>query len=302
MAQPVTLHIVRDDGEEFFIDNERWMIPNDGLEGWAELEHSVSSQESATYDGGIITNQRVGITDRSVTAELRDWRDNAAGRAEAISFFRPKHSYAAHLTYQGRTRWAQGVQYAFKCDAGNIYQPCSISWTILCQMPYLQSESDFGRDIAAIEPKFGFPFTSAIDRVGSDSKLAHQQGFYTGKYTFGDTVVIDNDGDADAWPRVSIKASGTVVNPRIRVANQGSEGFVMVNVTMTDGDELTLDFESRPPKVLLNGQNATWAVDRDSSFSAMRFEPGVSELSYSADEGDNLMSVSLYYYKRYAGI
>lgn len=68
--EQVILHIVRDDGMEFDIDNVVWMIPNDGLENWANLPHSVSVQENASYDGGVVTNRRVETVDRSVHAEL----------------------------------------------------------------------------------------------------------------------------------------------------------------------------------------------------------------------------------------
>ena len=85
--EQVILHIVRDDGLEFDIDNVVWMIPNDGLENWANLPHSVSVQENASYDGGVVTNKRIETVDRSVHAELANPADNAAKRLEAIRFF-----------------------------------------------------------------------------------------------------------------------------------------------------------------------------------------------------------------------
>lgn len=297
--QPVYLRIVRDDGREFAIDNERWLIPNDGLENWAELPYSVSTEENAQYDGGVVTNRRVSVVDRSVTAELADWRENAKARAEAISFFSPKHEYEAHLTYQGRTRWCGGVQYAFKCSVGNVYEPCSFTWTILCPQPFLLSEDDYGKDIAAVEPKFGFSFMSALDRVGTSSELAHQQGFQTGVSVFGDEVNVSNDGDVETWPRVEIRASGTVRNPSIV---RDGEFFVQLVGELEDGDVLVFDFEERPPKVTVNGENAMNLVYRFSTFTEMKFEVGDNLFSFTADEGENVMSVSLYYRKRYLGI
>lgn len=297
--QPVHLRIVRDDGREFAIDNERWLVPNDGLEGWAELPHSVSTQENASYDGGIVTNRRITVADRTVTAELADWRENAKARAEVISFFSPKREYQAHLTYQGRTRWCGGVQYAFKCDAGNIYRPCSFSWTVLSPMPFLLSEDNFGQDIALVTPRFGFPYMSAVDRAGADKVTPHQQGFQVGTYNYGRSVSIDNDGDVETFPRVEIVARGKVKNPSIV---KDDTYYVRVLTEMEQGDALTIDFENRPPRVTLNGANATNLVDRSSSFTNMRFDTGANTFSYDADVGENVMAVSLYYYKRYLGI
>lgn len=297
--QPVRMRIVRSDGKEFDVDNERWMMESDALENWAELPHSVSTQENAQYDGGIVTNNRIEVVDRSVTAEIRNSGENAKARAEAISFFNPKFTFAAHLTYQGRTRWCEGVQYAFKCDAGNIYQPCSFTWTLLSPMPFLLSEDNFGQDIALVTPRFGFPYMSTVDRQGSAQRFPHQQGFQCGTYNYGRSVDINNDGDVETFPRVEIVAKGDVSNPMI--VKDGTT-FVRVVADMVQGDVLTIDLESRPPRVLLNGANATNLVDRASSFSGMGFDMGVNSFSYDADIGENVMSVSLYYYKRYLGI
>ena len=246
-----------------------------------------------------MTNRRVSAVDRSVTAELADWRENAKARAEVISFFSPKHEYEAHLTYQGRTRWCGGVQYAFKCSVGNVYEPCSFTWTVLCPQPFLLSEDDYGKDIAAVEPKFGLPFMSALDRVGSSSELAHQQGFQTGVSVFGDEVTVSNDGDVETWPRVEVRASGAVKNPSIV---RDGEFFVQLVGELEDGDVLVFDFEERPPRVTVNGQNAMNLVYRFSTFTEMKFEVGDNLFSFTADEGENVMSVSLYYRKRYLGI
>lgn len=295
MAQPVTVRIVRDDGEEFWIDNEKWMIPNDGLENWANLPHSVSVQENASYDGGIVTNQRVEAVDRTVEAELLSPEGNADARAEAIRFFSPRHTYDVHLTYQGRTRWCQGVQYAFKCETGNIYQPVAISWTVLCPMPYLLSEDNFGKDVALITAKFGFPYHSVVQSTPAG---VYKRGFVMGVYDFNRTVGIQNDGDVTTFPRVVIRADGTVENPRISIGDK----FVRFVGTLRQGDELVIDFEQRPPRVTLNGQNAINKVDRASSFTSFQIEAGDTTFEYDADSGENVMSVSLYYWKRYLGI
>lgn len=291
----VTLRIVRDDGLEFDIDNRTWMIPSDGLENWANLPHTVSVQENASYDGGVVTNRRIGSVDRSVRAELANPADNARMRMEAIRFFSPKHTYEAHLTYQGRTLWCAGEQYAFKCDTGNVYQPVAFDWTILCPMPYLLSEDDFGKDVALIKGKFGFPYHSVVQ---STPKGVYKRGFVMGVYAFDKVVDITNDGDVTTYPRVVISASGTVENPRISIGQK----FVRYVGTLQSNDQLVIDFEQRPPRVTLNGQNAMNKVDRASSFTSFQIDVGDTTFEYDADSGENVMSVSLYYRKRYLGI
>lgn len=291
----VLLRIVRDDGLVFDIDNVVWMIPSDGLENWANLPHSVSVQENASYDGGVVTNKRIETVDRSVHAELANPADNAEKRLEAIHFFSPKHTYEAHLTYQGRTLWCAGEQYAFKCETGNIYQPVTFDWTILCPMPYLLSEDDFGKDVALINGKFGFPSHSVVQSTPSG---VYKRGFVMGVYDFSQTVDIANDGDVTTFPRIVIKADGVVENPKISIGDK----FVRFVGTLQQGDELVIDFEKRPPRVELNGNNAMNNVDRSSSLTSFQIEPGDTTFTYDADSGENVMSVSLFYRKRYLGI
>ena len=162
MAMPVLMRIVRSDGAEFTIDNARWKMSNKALEGWGEVPIEVSSVNNAAYDGGMITHQRVGIVERTLTAEVADARNNATARAQVISFFNPRYKFKAYLTYQGRTRWCEGVQSGFKCETGNIYERTKFTWSILCPMPYLLSVDDFGKDIAAMTPKFGFPLACYV--------------------------------------------------------------------------------------------------------------------------------------------
>lgn len=294
----VSVRIVRDDGREFIIDNKRWMIPDDGLENWTNLPHDISTQENAGYDGGVITNRRISTADRSVRAVLSDYRENETARAEAIAFFSPLHEYEAHLTYGGRTRWCAGVQYAFKCSTGNVYEPVQIDWTILSSMPFLLSEDDFGQDVALVTPKYGFQYMSAMDRVGKDSLLFHQKGFVTGAYNFNRVVKILNDGDMETYPRVIIKAKGNVKNPKIMI----NGAFIRVVTDMKEGQRLEIDLESRPPTVRLDWASVMHLLDRDSTFTGMRFRVGENSFSYDADEGENVMSVSLFYRKRYLGI
>ena len=299
--QPVNLRIVRNDGEEFRIDNERWLIPNDGLEGWAELDYGVETSEYAAYDGGIVTSRRVNVRDRSVTAVLADWRENATARAEAIRFFSPAHTYAAHLTYQGRTRWCEGVQYAFKCSAGNVYEPIQIDWTVLSPMPYLLSEDGYGKDIAEVVPKFGFPHMSAIDRVGSDSAPTHQRGFQTGLSVLANEATVDNDGDVPAPCSFTIKAHGDASS--ITLKREGETfAYLTVNADVEDGDVLAIDLSTLPPTFELNGKDVSNLVAVGSTIGDMSLEVGRNRLSYSATSGESNLSVIVRFYKRYLGV
>ena len=293
--QSVKLRIVRDDGRELVLGEGNWRIVSKGLENWSTVPLSVESQELPTHDGGIITSQRVGMTDRTVEAIAADPKKNAKLRADAIAFFNPKHRFEAHLTYMGRTRWCSGVQYGFKVSEGNVYQPAELSWTILCPNPFMLSENDFGKDIAEVAPRFGFPFMSFIKE---QSVPGVNQGFVASARMFAKSVAIKNDGDVPSGVCVVVKANGPVSNPSIRLG----DGWVRVVVDLVSGDVLEIDAESKPPRVLLNGENAMMMLDRDSNILDLTLPAGGSEIEYEAEAGDSNMSVTVFYNEQFLGV
>lgn len=297
MIGDVKARIVRSDGKELTLGDGDWRIPNDGLIGWGSLDFSVSSSEIPSYDGALVTSERVPSRDRTIKAQAPKIEDISALRERVIRFFNPKFTYDVYVTYLGRTRWAHGNQLAFKVSEGNIYKPAELTWTILCANPYLQSVEDFGKDIAEVVGKFGFPWHSLLpDSPGTEEGFP--PGFIVGLHTFAKEVEIINDGDVPSGMRVKIRAKDVVVNPVIRIG----EGYVSLIYEMQTGDVIDLDASSRPPTVKLNGDNAMHLVDRRSSILDMMIDVGETTIEYGADDGEQNMSVSVFYNKQYLGV
>lgn len=293
----VKARIVRSDGQELTLGDGDWRIPNDGLINWANLNYNVYSSEIPSYDGAIITSKRVSSVDRTIIAECCG-RDADGLRARAIEFFNPKFTYEVHLTYRGRTRWTSGEQIGFQASEGNMYRKPSITWTILCPNPYLQSESDFGKDIAEIVPMFAFPWYSALPASQGSVPGIANEGAVVSVHTFSKSVDVKNDGDVDTGMRIVIRASGDVLNPMIRLG----DGNVRLITKMHQGDIARFNVVSRPPTVTLNGENAMNLVDRESSILNLRVPVGDSTIEYDADDGYQNMSVSVYWNKQYLGV
>lgn len=292
----VKARIVRSDGQEMTIGDGDWRIPNDGLVNWANLPYSVFSSEIPASDGAIITSKRVSSVDRTITAECKG-DDPEELRSRAIRFFNPKHSYKVYMTYMGRTRWCEGEQIGFKASEGNIYKPPSITWTILCANPYLQSVEDFGKDIAEVIGMFGFPWVSFLPEEYGSVPGTNEWAVVS-EHTFSQSVDVVNDGDVPSGLRVTIRATGDVVNPSIRLG----EGWIRILTPMRQGDRIDFDASSKPPTVKLNGENAMHLVDRESSILNMRIEVGETTIEYDADDGYQNMSATVYWNKQYLGV
>lgn len=296
MIGDVKARIVRSDGQEMTIGDGDWRIPSDGLENWANLNYSVSSVELPSYDGALVTSERVSSVDRSIHA-ICCGKEPEKLRERAIRFFNPKYTFEVHMTYMGRTRWCTGHQLGFKASEGNIYKKPEIDWTILCPNPYLLSEGDFGRDIAEIVPMFGFPFASYLPP--EDGSIdGFPVGFAWSMYEFAQEVDISNDGDVPSGMRVIIRADGDVKNPLVRIG----EGYVRVITSMQQGDEIVMDASSRPPKITMNGENAMQKLDRNSSILDMMIDVGNTTIERDADDGYQNMSVTVFFNKQYLGV
>lgn len=291
----VTARIVRSDGEEMTLGDGDWRILNEGLENWANLPYNVYSAEIPSLDGAVVTSKRVSSVDRTIIAECKG-DDPDFLRALAIQFFNPRYTYEVHMTYRGRTRWCSGEQIGFAASEGNIYRRPQITWTILCPNPYMQSESNFGKDIAEVAPMFAFPWYSAI-YPDSRKKYTNTGAVYS-VHTFAKSIDVKNDGDVPSGMRIIIRATDSVKNPSIRLG----DGYVRLIRTLQQGDIVELDVTSRPPIVTLNGQNAMHLIDRQSSILNLRIDVGTTTLEYDADDGYQNLSVSVYWNKQYLGI
>lgn len=283
----VIVKFVRDDDREFTLNDDNWKIPSDGLEGFGDFSSDITVIDNGVGDGGVFSSHRVPQRDRTISAKSRNKYLTEILRAEATSFFRPKNTYKVYLTYMGRTRWAEGVIEKFDISTNNIHEYMILTVTLLFADPYLRSFEDFGQDIASIRGVAGFPYL-----------CTGTQGSPTGVFKFANIVDISNDGDVDAYCRAVFRAKGTVLNPKLIINGH----YVRVLDQMQDGDVIIMDFVASPPTVKKNGVNFIGRCDRTSEFDKMALTIGNSTLQYDADDGTNVLSVSVYFNKLYASM
>ena len=309
-----------EDNPSFLIGDGAWRIGRDGLENFDGLSHSVSTQDYAQYDGAYLMGERTGTVDRTIQAFAVG--DVAALRAEAEAFFIPGRSYEVHVEAEGRSRYAVGRQYAFRMSVDNRRHVQRITWAFLALDPMWYGEDERRFDVVEAKGKRGFPFVSFLSRVApvpeadeglgeaglaSDSSQSdpvpekHVKGFVAG--VLSNLIEMRNAGNATAYPRFDISATGSVVNPTVTVTDSAGEAVceVGVDVTLQAGDELVIDFSARPTTIALNGENVSHLVTAGSTL-ATGIEVGTFWLGWSADNGDAALSVRPSIRERYIAI
>lgn len=291
MDKAVRIRIIRGDGRKFDIDGTYWRIPSGGLEGFGNFENEIASVDNAVGDGGVITSCRLAQKDRTIMAKSLNPRLNDVLRHEANDFFRAKADYKVYLTYMGITRWAEGKVYKYSLPAENVNRCMTLTVTFLFPNPYLKSYEDFGKDIAAVTGMIGFPYLCA-------ASPGVPNGITGGTYDFARRVLLSNNGSAETYCRAVFVAKGSVTNPKLIIG----DNFVRVIDTMQEGDVIEIDFVKNPPTVKKNGLNIMGKCDRKSTFDTMALRIGETEVQFDADDGTNLLAVSIYYNQLYETI
>ena len=288
MANMVLIRIVRSDGKSFILGTGAWRILSDGLKGIDFPNFSVYSDKNGVGDGALLSGKRIDDRDVQITCKSVDPSANQPIREATMAFFNPKFTFKLFITYQGVTKWIEGELQGFSCPSENIHRPMTLTVKFYCKDPMLKSVDDFGKDIASISAGFGFPYIESVTEKVIPC--------YAGIFNFNHEVVINNDGDAMTYPRVTINFSGHVVNPKIYKDNY----YVRILGSFYEGDVVVIDFENCT--IRKNGVNWIQHIDRSSTFTEMGLDIGDSKIGFQADDGDGNMAVFVYYNKLFLGL
>lgn len=279
---------IRDDLKKFslggsYADAASWGIIS--AEGFGTIDHEISTEKLAVGDGDIITGSRIPSRTIDIVAVAKGSGNRFTERNNALAFFNPKHSFTVHVTRQDVARWIIARIERCKCQEVNGSNKVQLELALRCADPYFYSRDNFGKNIAAVKPTFGFPYISPLNK-----------GFTAGIYNFAKKVEIFNSGDADTYFTICIEAFDQVINPRIIK----DDVYIRLIDTLERRDTIEIDLVENTIKK--NGVNCIGKIDRTSSFSEMKLTVGENTISFSADDGDTNMKVMLYYNLRYMGV
>jgi len=279
----MTLQFIRGDERSFTVDGGvLGLLAATGLD---QANVEVFTQKAAVGDGDIVTGSRVGSRTLEFTFKARHDSLNEVLRRAITSFFIAAQPYTIYISRYGAKRYAADCRLDnAEVSTGGQSVPITVKLAFLMPEGYFLSVDSFGKNIAGIEARCGYPYAALAD-----------YGRIYGLYAYAQTVYLDNDGDSEAYCKAVFTAQGTVVNPKL----QAGDSYVRMLCTLTDGDVLVVDAKTRG--VTLNGANAAYLLDRQSSFNGIVFTRGTNAISFTADVGSNLLSVYVYYNKRYMG-
>lgn len=283
------IKFVRDDNTVLYVgEGYDWRLQKNGLEGFASFEGNLTTIDDFARDGGTTENVRLDDRKRTIKICNLNWQTANNERRKFKAFFSYGRTYSIYMTQGDDTRWQKGLLYR-----AQINEPTDEDYILKATLsfefdsPYLLSVDNFGRDIASLMPHIAFPWISTINK-----------GTYNGVFNFERSVILINDGDNIAYPKIKVSFRGEVTNPQVSI----NEGFIRVLGTFNAEDYIEIDYTVNPPRITNNGENILGQCDRASDFDNMYILIGENTISFDADNGTDEMSVSVYYNRLYTMI
>lgn len=262
---------------ELNFNNEVSIRANDilSIKGLADISASYKTLDNAVGDGEII----VGRTVNSRSPKIK-FRVSSILSDTMVRYFRP---HSNHVLYIDTRKINCNIKSAeLTWDDGYANDP-AVELTLFCPDPYFYDISDFGQNIAGIQPMFGFPWTATID-----------DGITFGYRIFSDSTIFRNAGDKPVgFKAVLTAARGTATNVKFENLITGEYLRVVVSLDQGDYVEISTVQSTGEQYIRKNGVDIFADIDRLSDFFLLA--RGDNFLKYSADTGVTNLDVVLYY-------
>ena len=256
------------------------------IDGLNPVTATINTTEFATSDGAMFNSSRIGT--RNIVLYIKIFPDIEKNRLNLYSFFKIKSDVTLYFRHDSLNVYITGKVESFELDHFSNSQVAQIS--ILCADPYFRSAESQLIEFSNVISLFEFPFSIA------------EEGIEFSRIEKVKTKII-NAGEMSTGVTIQLYAStDQILNPVIY--NLTNNTYFGLNFDMNQGDLITITthFNNKKVTLLRDGveTNILYAVQDGSTW--LQLEPGENELSYSCDEGENNLTVSVEYTELFEGV
>lgn len=246
----------------------------------------INNFTAGNADGAVFNGAR--LQPRNIVITILPNFPVEKNRLSLYEVFRVKKLVTVH--YKNASRDIQIEGYVESVIGELFSQSQTIQVSILCLDPYLKNAAEIVDDLSAIIDMFEFPFST------------EDEGIVFSEIAQTNSVIITNNGEAEAGLIIKLRTTGTVKNPIIYDATNVT-GFGL-NFTMLAFDEITIDTRRGKKSVTLLRDGETYNLinmikDNPTWFSVA---PGETVFTYSADTNLNFLYVKFFHYDLYEGV
>ena len=259
------------------------VIAVDGLNPAAA---NINTAAVSGLDGTRFNSAQIG--QRNIVITLNIKQPIEENRINLYQYFRVKHPIRIWYKNDTLSVYIDGYVESFENDFFTKLQKPQIS--IICPDPFFKSNTETILDFDTVASLFEFPFD--IEEEGIPfSELSEV------------TTTYFNAGNVETGVVITFTATANgVKNPTFY--NHKNNTFIGVDVTMQASDVITIDTRLGKKSIKLKRGAAVTSLlnNRLSGSSWVVLEPGVNQISYSADEGQSSLLVSVQNVQQFEGV
>ena len=279
------------DGMSITFDSDFSPFLLKGCDGIYVSESNVVMSENTMTDGATYQGSTVKM--RNIVLTVSSKENHRKNREKLYSLFKPKTPGTFVYSEDGEEK--QIKYYVEKVDVDSYKNCRSATISLLCPDPYFESPGDITVSIANWEKLFEFAFELP------------ENGLEFGAKSESKLKTIENECADYIGVEIVITADDAVVNPVIHHMENGEFIKIGTNakpLNMVAGDKVIITtginnkhvyLESAGQKTEINGY-----LDNDSEFIQMMH--GKNTFGYSADSGEENMSITITFRYKYLGV
>jgi hypothetical protein len=275
------------------------LIAIDGIDA-TQYTQSINTN-GATF-GGTLTGTKLSPRQLSFEFALMKNQNEQANRLFLERFLSPLQEFDVVISRLDTSRHIKARVSAFNVSQEFLQASQYCKLTMVAPNPFLMDMSDFGKDIASVDPQFAPPFL-----------MNATTGQIMGIIKNDNLTTIINNGDLDVGFSARFVAKDNVsdivlYDARNSTLDPLSGSFIRVIETMQSGDIINIsmmDGAKSITKTTTVGEqvsilNIINRLDRASSF--FKIKQGANVIGYQAETGQNALEVRLYYTPLYFGV
>lgn len=256
------------------------------VEGLNPAAANINTAAVSGLDGTRFNSAQIGQRNIVITLNIRQPIEE--NRINLYQYFRVKHPIRLWYKNDTLSVYIDGYVETFENNFFSKLQQPQIS--IICPNPFFRSDSESLLVFDTVTALFTFPF--AIEAAGIPfSELSEV------------TTTYFNAGNVATGAIITFTATANgVKNPTFY--NHKHNTFIGVDVTMQASDVITIDTRLGKKSIKLKRGASTTSLlsSRVSGSTWIVLEPGYNQISYSAEEGQTSLLVSIQNTQQFEGV
>lgn len=265
-------------------DNERYVISS--IVGLDPPDSTINTTRNAGDDGSVFNSSSVG--NRTITITLAINAPAEENRINLYTYFKAKKGVRLHYTNDTRDVYADGFVQRINIGFFDKKQVAQI--VIICPNPFFTATANKVVDFSQVTSNFEFPFD--IPSAGIAFSVI----------TPVNNQDLINGGDVDTGFIIKINAIGAVTNPQIY--NVETSEFFGLNISLADGDEVTINTKRKQKSVTLlhNGTTSNIIGDLMEGSTWLQLKPADNLFSITASSYPEHMVISCIVSELFEGV